>query len=175
MWVALALWNNLNEIMYREEKLGGYPRSEQLMKNLNDFMNSCGMCDIAFEGPKYTWAGTRAHGETVWCRLDRRIATQDWVQMFQNNRLIHTPLAFSGHLTLSLQVLGPVIHRKREKKSFKFEEAWLRSPDYKLVVHTTRNSEHIDRANQCQHTRAQNQCGYNSTPAVEQQGVWQNQ
>lgn len=91
-WRRRGFWNNLallkeknelpwlcggdlNEIMYHDEKLGGPPRLEQLMKNLTDFMNHCGLRDIGFEGPKYTWSSIRAGGEVIWCRLDRCMAT----------------------------------------------------------------------------------------------------
>lgn len=75
------------------------------------------------------------------CRLDRCIATREWSLLFQNSRLVHKPVAFSNHMALSLQVLGPPIHSKRRTKAFKFEETWLRSSDCQAVICDAWNSK----------------------------------
>lgn len=114
-------------------------------------MNSCGLQDIGYEGPKYTWSGKRAYGEIIWCRLDRCIATQEWSLLFQNHKLVHKPVTFSNHMALSLQVIGPTLNRKRGLKTFKLEEIWLRSPNCKLIVNTAWQAEVSAQDNHGQH------------------------
>lgn len=52
------------------------------MNRFRDTFESCGLEDLGYQGPDYTWAGTRTGGVKVRCRLDRVVANQLWQQIF---------------------------------------------------------------------------------------------
>lgn len=51
-----------NEITSREEKRGGVERLEGQMQIFHDALDYCELKDLGYQGPKYTWDGTRAGG-----------------------------------------------------------------------------------------------------------------
>lgn len=48
----------------------------------------CGLEDLGYQGPNYTWARTRAGGAKVRCRLDRTTANQQWQKLFPWSKVL---------------------------------------------------------------------------------------
>lgn len=51
-WLCLG---DFNEILSADEKVGGAARPQQLMDNFREALVQCELCDIGFEGDKFTW------------------------------------------------------------------------------------------------------------------------
>jgi len=65
-WLTIG---DFNEITGASEKEGGSNRLRQQMKNFIDTINFCGLHDLGFNGPKFTWIyhwadGMQVKGET---------------------------------------------------------------------------------------------------------------
>lgn len=58
-------------------KRRGSSRPRQQMLNFVDAINWCGLRDISFVGPKFTWIYERRDRGQIWERLDRALATVD--------------------------------------------------------------------------------------------------
>ena len=68
---------DFNEVTKQLEKIGGRARPHGQMQGFRDVLDECGFMDLGFVGPMFTW---HKHFEnyTVWERLDRAVATNDW-------------------------------------------------------------------------------------------------
>ena len=66
-------------------------------------------------------------------RLDRALATVEWVNFFLMARLYHLTSAASDHSPLALHFLQRIRERRR-KHLFRFESMWLKDPKCEEVV-----------------------------------------
>ena len=78
-WLCLG---DFNEILSREEKLGGAPRLQQQMDAFRNVVNRCGFKDMGYSGSKYTWCNQREGEDMMYLRLDNAFATLDWLAHF---------------------------------------------------------------------------------------------
>ena len=62
LWLTIG---DFNEITGALEKEGGSNRLRQQMKNFIDTINFCGLRDLGFNGPKFTWIYHRVDGMQV--------------------------------------------------------------------------------------------------------------
>ena len=103
------------------------------MVNFNEIINSCGLRDLGYNGPKFTWNYERADGVRIHERLDRALATLEWVRLFPLVKLYHLSSPVSNHAPLVLRmVLNP--WGRKQKKLFRFESMWLKDQRCKQVV-----------------------------------------
>ncbi|XP_062021202.1 uncharacterized protein LOC133737713 [Rosa rugosa] len=103
------------------------------MDGFRDVVDVCGLHDMQFSGPKFTWKGIRG-GMEVRVRLDRFLASIRWMDCFPKSRVIHLKPCTSDHLPILMEVREARARRKRKKKRFCFEECWLRDEECKRVV-----------------------------------------
>ena len=66
------------------------------MQGFRDVLDECGFMDFGFVGPMFTWY---KHFETytVWERLDRVVATNDWFSKFLDTKVYHLDATTSDH------------------------------------------------------------------------------
>ena len=93
-WICLG---DFNEITRLGEKSGGPIRSERQMQQFRDCLDFCGLKDLGFSGLLYTWCNRRFEGNVVWVRLDRAVASPEWVLKFPAARLYHLSGLSSDH------------------------------------------------------------------------------
>ena len=93
-WVCIG---HFNEISKLGEKLGGAMRPEFQMQNFRDCLDVYGLKDLGFLGLPYIWCNRRFSGQVVWVRLDRALATPDWLLKFPMARLHHLSALSSNH------------------------------------------------------------------------------
>ena len=114
---------DFNEIIRQEEKIGGAFRSFNQMQRFRDVIDECGLMDLGFVGPSYTWSKHFDSGQSIWERLDRGLATNDWFLKFPGTKIHHLHCYSSDHLPLFINLSGLELPVKREV--FRFEEMWL--------------------------------------------------
>ncbi|KAL5831728.1 hypothetical protein ACOSQ4_017082 [Xanthoceras sorbifolium] len=66
---------NFNEILEDSEKKGGNPRPRFLIKNFRFALDSCGLSDLGFSGPPFTWFNKRDGNHAIMERLDRFVGS----------------------------------------------------------------------------------------------------
>ncbi|KAK9990736.1 hypothetical protein SO802_025721 [Lithocarpus litseifolius] len=128
-WLVIG---DFNEITGMSEKEGGSARPRQQMSNFVNTINYCGLRDIGFVGPKYTWWYVRRDGEQIRERLDKALATTKWLNLFPEAKLHHLTSSASDHSLLLLKLVQR--SRRRPKKLFRFESIWLKDPRCEEVV-----------------------------------------
>ncbi|KAL5547845.1 hypothetical protein UlMin_003076 [Ulmus minor] len=119
---------DLNEILFGHEKQGGAERGHYLMSNFREALNYCGLADLGFRGPKYTW-NRRMKAGLVQERLDRMLGNSGWLDLFPNSLVHHLSLRGSDHRPLLVEILRVEettnISKIWKRGRFHFEEAWV--------------------------------------------------
>lgn len=88
---------------------------------------------MGFSGPKFTWSyGVSTHTRKA-ARLDRALCDTMWRSCFPSATLRHLPHAHSDHCPLLLK-LSTVDCSWLGHRPFRFTSAWLRHPDFNLLV-----------------------------------------
>ena len=90
---------NFNEITRQSEKIGGRTRPHSQMQLFRDALDDCSFMDLGYVGFPYTWHNHFAD-YTIFERLDRVVATNDWFTMFPRTKFHHLDLTTSNHKPL---------------------------------------------------------------------------
>ncbi|KAK1577933.1 hypothetical protein Q3G72_026109 [Acer saccharum] len=86
-WMCVG---DFNEVLVDSEKDGGSDRLRILTDNFRAVLDHCGLEDLGFSGPKFTWSNMRGGSSHVQERIDRGVCSYLWKQLF--------PLAVVNHL-----------------------------------------------------------------------------
>ncbi|XP_050289811.1 uncharacterized protein LOC126727959 [Quercus robur] len=139
-WLTIG---DFNEIIGTSEKEGGSDRPRQQMTNFVETINACRLRDLGYTGPKFTWNYGRADSVQIRERLDRALATPEWISLF--------PLAKLYHLSSSVLDHAPLVLRMtqqpsciRQKKLFWFESMWLKDQRYDSLIFCKASLEECD-------------------------------
>ena len=92
------------------------------MRDFHETLDECGFVDLGFIGQKFTWCKRLTGGITVWERLDRAVANQEWISLFLGYSVTHLDTVFSDHKPLSIHMDGLLI---RNQRPWRFEQVWL--------------------------------------------------
>ncbi|XP_060210726.1 uncharacterized protein LOC132637688 [Lycium barbarum] len=135
-----CIGGDFNVILDPDEKLGGKPHR---MGNNFDFstcMDSYGVTDLGFVGPKFTWCNNRKPRARIWKRLDRMFINDKWAQIFQHNRVKHLVRTGSDH-----RPLLTTCHNDSEggTKYFKFLDFWADQPTFTQILQQSWNTNII--------------------------------
>ncbi|KAL8553044.1 hypothetical protein ACS0TY_001640 [Phlomoides rotata] len=88
---------------------------------------TCGLVDLGFVGHKYTWWNKQSGNNNIQERLDRGVATTEWISRFSRVKVNHLPRLLSDHYLIWIVWSS----KKRTggghkfKKLFRFEAFWL--------------------------------------------------
>jgi hypothetical protein len=89
--------------------------------------------DIHLEGYPFTWTKSGGTDRMIEERLDRALASSDWLAIFPNAKLRNIFSSHSDHSPILLHC-SPAVTRNF-KHDFKFENSWLLEEDIGDVVH----------------------------------------
>ncbi|KAA3471345.1 reverse transcriptase [Gossypium australe] len=118
-WVVLG---DFNEITNSFEKKGGRRHSERQMLTFRMALKGCKWNDIGFRG----------HSPNIRERLDRGVATLEWVELFPGAQVDHLTHSFSDHYPILLDTMG--MERFEYKGHFRFEAKWCLEPKFEDLV-----------------------------------------
>ena len=134
-WVLLG---NFNDMLAEDEKMGGLPLNKNRLNAFRDCINSCGLMNLGFHGPKFTWT----YKNPIWHqnikeRLDRGLGNTEWNILFPRSEIHHLPRTKSDHCPILLESEPPTY---KLKKPYKFEKMWLTDPSFLTLVENSWNS-----------------------------------
>ena len=95
-------FGDFNEIVSVEEKLGGVQRSKKHMDDFREVIHRCRFKDLGFVGPEFTWCNMQQGESKMFLRLDRVLATLDWVDHYKDVKVHHLVESTSDHCALLL-------------------------------------------------------------------------
>lgn len=93
-------------------------------------MNSMELMDLEFNGPKFTWRGTR-NGQLVEARLDRGLVNKQWLDLWPNTIVTHDIVLGSEHSPIIVQG-DPICGNGRWL--FRFETYWSKKAECREIV-----------------------------------------
>ena len=70
-------------------------------------MDFCGFSDLGYCGPDFTWCNMQEGENIIQLRLDRALATLEWIEKFDGMRVYHLVDSTSDHCALLLTVSPP--------------------------------------------------------------------
>jgi len=117
--------------MHANEKWGLGPPCLSRIDNFCTLVKQCGLMDLGYSGPAYTWTNKRFTTNPTFERLDRCLGDAEWCQTFPSTVIYHLPMLYSDHAPI-LAVLNPSCPRPR--KRFKFQNWWLSEKDFQEVA-----------------------------------------
>ena len=128
---------DLNEIFFGHEKQGGAARAQYLMNTFREATNYCGLADLGFRGPKFTWYRGK-NACLVQERLDRMLGNGGWLDLFPNSLVHHLNLRGSDHRPLLVELLrvneSSSIGKVWKRGRFHFEEAWVDEEECSTLI-----------------------------------------
>ena len=93
------------------------------MQLFRDTIDECGFLDMGYKGHPFTWKKFFSDGRTIAERLDRCLATNEWLVRFGGSTVHHLNCSTSDHSPLWISPESLVV--ATSEKPFRFEEMWL--------------------------------------------------
>lgn len=131
------LGGDLNDIKDNSEKKGGRLRSEASFTNFRDFIRALGAAEIQYKGPNWTWANNRENEGFVEERLDRFLASPDWILQYHQATVTHVYMQSSDH---TLLILEDKPHFHSPPRRFYFDKRFLDLPEAESVIDSAWNT-----------------------------------
>ncbi|KAL5570762.1 hypothetical protein UlMin_020359 [Ulmus minor] len=96
---------DLNEILFEYEKSGGGNKAPFLMQNFRECLDHCGLADLGYRGPHFTWYRGNNDSNLIQERLDRMLGNQGWFHLFPNSVVHHLRFQGLDHRPLLVELL----------------------------------------------------------------------
>lgn len=125
------LGGNLNEIKGVREKKGGRMLIEGSFRMFRQFIRAMHLREINFVGREWTWANNKVGKSFVEERLDRILASTEWLSLFPTAVVHHVQKQTFDHCLL-LWENKP--QRQQLPKHFYFDKRWLGTSEFENEV-----------------------------------------
>jgi exonuclease III len=118
---------DLNELMYPHDKSNVNYVNYARMQLFCSLVKKCGLFDLGYNGPAYTWCNKRYSSKPLYERLDRFLANAEWCNLYPNANIYNLPILQGDHAPILA-----ILHSKYKKPTyhFKFENWWLLEDDF---------------------------------------------
>lgn len=95
---------DFNEILHRNEKIGGNERELEQMKLFENALNFCWLSDLGVKGYRYTWSNKRLYETFTEVRLDRFVACNGWIARNPGENVINLTVSKFDHAPIMLGI-----------------------------------------------------------------------
>ncbi|CAM8911363.1 unnamed protein product [Rhodiola kirilowii] len=127
------VFGDFNEVLYSSEVKGGRGRHNWQMTNFRLALEDCGLSDLRCEGCQFSYSNRRKGPAEVQAKLDRVVVSGSWRNCFPSARAKYVVPMSSDHLVIFIDTIGRM--KVWRKRVFKFEEMWLKNPEFKRDLH----------------------------------------
>lgn len=127
-WV---LWGDFNDLLWEDEKQGGWNREIWTLKAFRQFTTDLGAVDIGYYGYPFTWVNRRFGIGLIQERLDRVLVSPQWGEKHDKAQVRHLFSVGSDHSALLLDTNPPRFHGSRQ---FRFDSRWNNDPACRDVI-----------------------------------------
>ncbi|KAK4707384.1 hypothetical protein R3W88_033073 [Solanum pinnatisectum] len=94
-------------------------------------IKACGLMDLGFNGPKFTWSNQRGVNFRICKRLDRAMVNDKWLQVMPHTSITHLPFVGSNHCPLLMEMNA---RPENYIKYFRFLNCWTDHPSFTETV-----------------------------------------
>ena len=102
------------------------------MDRFREVVNTCGFKDLGYCGPDFTWCNMQEGINRTYLRLDRALATNDWISYFSGTRVLHLVDSTFDHC--ALLIADSIAMQPSRKRRFHFEEMWTKKKECKDII-----------------------------------------
>jgi hypothetical protein len=113
------------------EKLVDKPVASSSNCRPRQFIDQFGLIDLGFSGNPFSWSNNIQGSAIIKERLDRGLASPNWVHLHHEFSITHIPACDSDHNPITLNTANPSTYLPRP---FIFEEFWTKDPSCGLVI-----------------------------------------
>ncbi|KAK3189117.1 hypothetical protein Dsin_028678 [Dipteronia sinensis] len=99
-WVCVG---DFNEVLDCSEKLEGVPKNWKLLAGFREALDDCGLEDLGYVGPPFTWCNKHEGDALIQERHDRCIGSLDWKLSFPDFKVSHLDYWRSDHRPILLE------------------------------------------------------------------------
>lgn len=115
----------------QKKKRGGRLHPYFQMSNFRDALDECRLMDLGFVGSRFTWFKKCANNVMVWERLDRAVASNDWLEKYPAPKVMVLECGSSDHKPILIHPSGIPV---KPNKPWHFEQIWLKDEGCHDVV-----------------------------------------
>ena len=121
--------------------MGGLPLNRNRVTAFRNCLDTCGLMDLGFQGPRFTWTNKIPNWQcNIKERLDRGVGNFEWKILFPMAEIHHLPRVKSDHCPILLDT-NPL--ERKSPKPFLFEQMWFTDPYFSALIesswHTSEN------------------------------------
>jgi hypothetical protein len=127
-WLCIG---DFNMILDQSEKTGGKPYACSSTDPFHHFINEFGLIDLGFSGNLFTWSNHRDGDNLIKERLNRGLASPQWIHLFPSYSIRHLPAHTSDHNPLLLSTMENTTNLPRP---FRFEKFWIKDPTCQNII-----------------------------------------
>ncbi|KAL2923281.1 hypothetical protein RDABS01_014772 [Bienertia sinuspersici] len=120
------MMGDFNCVIIMEERIGSTVRQRE-MDLMTSYISDCDLQDIPYSGHFYMWSNKLVTEDRVWSKLDRVMANEKWLELFQNANAVFLTEGCSDHFPALLRMNFDV---GKGRKPFKYFQMWQQAPDY---------------------------------------------
>jgi len=104
------------------------------MSTFKQALDECGLYDLGFIGPRYTWCNGRSGENHTRERLDRAMATRRWCTLFDGVQVTVLTRYVSDHHPLLVEFSNSKDLQWTKNQRFRYEASWTKSREHREVV-----------------------------------------
>lgn len=127
-WLCIG---DFNEVLTSQYKMGGNPPSPLRLLAFHDMLTTCGMEDLGFKGPRFTWRNKRTGEDLIMERLDMAFANTTWREIYTSALVLVEAAVGSDHNPL---ILDTSYNMGKTGRPFRFESFWTTEAGCREVV-----------------------------------------
>ena len=128
-WIIVG---DFNEVLLGEDKFRGRPISISRAINLQECLNTCGMINLGFFGPPFTWTNRQPLPHLVQERIDRVFVNADWNILYLEACVKHMERSHSDPSPVLLSLRHD--HGTHHPQPFRSQPIWLSYPSFPGLV-----------------------------------------
>jgi hypothetical protein len=99
---AWICYGDFNEVLCQDEHIGPRDQTEGQIAGFCDCLQDCGLSDIGFDGPKFTWSNRQDADQHIKVRLDRAVANSEFLRLFEDCGVENLITTSSDHYAIAI-------------------------------------------------------------------------
>ncbi|KAH7834251.1 hypothetical protein Vadar_014192 [Vaccinium darrowii] len=127
-WLCMG---DFNQILGVSDKIGGLISNQNAITSFHELISDCGLVDLEFKGPKFTWRNNQSGESFIMERIDMAFANAKWREMHDKAMMFVEPAIGFDHKPLLLNTEVPL---NKVGKPFKFESFWVTEDGCQEVI-----------------------------------------
>jgi exonuclease III len=130
------LFGDFNIVLSNNEKSRGNPLEPNLTTSFRNTINHCDLQDLGYKGNIFTWTNRQQGDQLIKSRLDRFLATPNWISMFPNYNNTHLYRYQSDHcpLLLDFSYFMPKRNTPHHQIGKRFEQMWTTDKQHTTIM-----------------------------------------